>query len=483
MLPSNDLAAVSPILALVVISSTMLILDLFGKCCSRLPWLILACLSAWVLSLCQFNRADVAFHGTVFVDSFGAIFTSVILGGGLFTFLFNHEYLAKQRVRAGVDVDYLLVMAMCGAIMMVNAANLIVLFVGFELLSVCVYVLTGIARKERASAEGALKYFLLGAFSSAFLLYGMTLVYGATGTMSLTQIGLDAAGRSGNTMLLVGIGMLIFGFGFKVSLVPFHVWTPDVYQGAPVSISGFMAVVVKAAAFGSFLRVMYMCFGTLSETWVGLLWVLSALTMTVGNIVALRQKSIKRMLAYSSIAHAGYALIGFLAFGPAGGAEATVFYLVVYALMTVVSFGVVLIVTADTDKQYSNDTLQSLAGLGWSHPFLGLSMTIAMLSLAGMPPTAGFVGKLYLFNSAIQSGYVGLAIIAALNSVVSLYYYLRVLVVMYFGEHADLGWQPVTRLPWAPGIAIALCTFGTIYLGLFSQTCLPLIQAAFKSLG
>jgi NADH-quinone oxidoreductase subunit N len=460
---------------------TMLVLDLFGRCTNRLLWGISACGLSWAFSCTQFYLNDEAFSGLVYVDGFTTVLHTIILVGTAVTLLFNHKQLGLQRAESSIDVDVLLLLAAAGGMVMVSAAHLIVLFVGFELLSVSVYVLTGIARKERASAEGALKYFLLGAFSSAFLLYGMALVYGACGSMSMSQISISP--NPDNMMLVVGLGLMIFGFGFKVSLVPFHVWTPDVYQGAPVSIAGFMAVVVKAAAFGSFLRLMYMAFGEMSEVWTGLIWILSVLTMTIGNLAALRQRSIKRMLAYSSVAHAGYALIGFLAFGISGGAEATLFYLIAYSLMTLAAFGVVLAATAGSDAQYADDDIESLAGLGFSHPFLGIVMTIAMLSLGGIPPLVGFMGKLYLFSAALNSGFVGLAIIAALNSVVSLYYYLRVLVLMYFSSERKTEWLPSKNLELAPRMALGALTFGTVFLGLFSYTCYPAVEIAVRSLG
>ncbi|MCB0323525.1 MAG: NADH-quinone oxidoreductase subunit N [Bdellovibrionales bacterium] len=477
----NDVLAALPLGVLTAVTMTMLLLDLFGLCTSRLLWGLSACFLAWVFSCTQFYISEVGFSGLVFVDGYTTVLSTLILAGTALSLLLSHKYLGLQRAQTSIDVDVLILLAAAGGLVMVAAAHLIVIFIGFELLSVCVYVLTGIARKERASAEGALKYFLLGAFSSAFLLYGMALVYGATGTMFIEEIG--QVGGPDNVLLLIGIGLLIFGFGFKVSLVPFHLWTPDVYQGAPVSVTTFMAVVVKTAAFGTFLRLMYVAFGGMTEWWEGLIWTLCVLTMTVGNLAALRQSSVKRMLAYSSIAHAGYALMGFLALGPAGGAEATVFYLLAYGLMTVASFGVVLVATAGSDAQYGNDDISSLSGLGFSHPFLGVVMTVSMLSLAGMPPLAGFMGKLYLFSAAINSGFVGLAVIAALNSVVSLYYYLRVLVVMYFSGERTLSWAPPRGLEWAPKASLGLVTVGTVFFGLFSYLCYPAIEVAIKSLG
>jgi NADH-quinone oxidoreductase subunit N len=411
-----------------------------------------------------------ALGGLIFIDPFTFFFYLLLIGGLLATLGLNFKQQALQRMSGEpADIDALIVCAVAGGMAMVSAADLIVLFIGFELLSICVYVLSGLARSERASAEAAFKYFILGSFSSAFLLYGMVLVYASTGSMELKEIG-RAISESNvpPNLLLTGLGLMLFGFAFKISLAPFHFWAPDVYQGAPVPITTFMAVVVKAAAFGSFLRVMAVGFGSIDGVWKGLLWVLCVITMSVGNIVALRQTSIKRMLAYSSIAHAGYALIGFLALSKTG-AEATLFYLLAYSIMTIGSFAVVLVATTGTTAQYSNDSIQSLSGLGWRRPFLGIGMSIFMLSLAGMPPTVGFMGKLYLFKAAVEAGFTGLAVIAALNSLVSLYYYLYILKVMYFGAEEEGSLAPLS-IPAAPAVVLALSIFGTLYLGLFSDS-------------
>jgi NADH-quinone oxidoreductase subunit N len=466
----------------------LLLYDLFGKADS-IYWTMLACISGILFYFPQMVMPPSGFHageGSLFgglldADGVSAFFGTLILIGTGLSSLLHYKQAAAQNASTSSDVDVLLLLTACGGMVMVSAANLIVFFVGFELLSVCVYVLSGIARKEQASAEAALKYFILGAFSSAFMLYGITLIYGATGSMDLLTIG--KALTSTNVMGLIGIGLLLFGFCFKVSLVPFHFWAPDVYQGAPVSISAFMAVVVKAAAFGSFLRIMAEAFGGVAEVWTGLFWTLSVLTMTVGNLMALRQRSIKRMLAYSSVAHAGYALMGFLAFGNAGGAEAVGFYMLAYMFMTITAFGVVLVVSAGSEAQYDRDDVDSLSGIGWTHPFLGIVMTIALLSLAGMPPLSGFMGKLLLFTAAVNAGYVGLAVIAAVNSVISLYYYLGVVVTMYFSGDRKLSWSVPAEIPFGPSVALALSTFGTIYFGLFSDNCIRLIQLAVKSMG
>ena len=474
-----DSVAALPFFVLIGAAVLLLLLDLAGVAAKlRLPIGLAGVLGAGASYFPQSYLRETAFKGLVHLDAFSFAFATIILIGTALALLLGSGQAKAQRAIDSVDVDVLLLLASCGGLVMVSAANLIVLFLGFELLSVCVYVLSGIAKGERASAEGALKYFILGAFSSAFLLYGMTLVYGATGSMDLVQIG--QAATLDNPMLLIGLGLTVFGFAFKVGAVPFHFWTPDVYQGAPVSIAAYMAVVVKAAAFGSFLRVVVVAFGSVQTEWVSLLWLLSVVTMTVGNILALWQRSVKRMLAYSSIAHAGYALIGFVVLGSAAGGEATIFYLAAYTAMTIAAFGVVLLASGGTQFQYGTDDMQSLKGLGWSRPFLGLVMTVALLSLAGMPPLGGFVAKFYLFSAAVKGGYTGLAVIAALNSVVSLYYYLGVIVVMYFSGEGEE--RSAERVPFAPGLALAIATVGIFYLGFFSEDCFRFVQLAMASL-
>lgn len=475
-----NLFPVFPILVLAGGSLLLLVLGVFFQLKYRLAISLLTCAVSWgYLSVVMVDPREL-FGGLLAMDPFTFVFGSIILIGTALTLMLNHGTLKRQGVHDSIDIDVLILLASCGGLMMVSATNLLVLFLGFELLSVCVYVLAGLARAERASSEGALKYFLLGAFSSAFLLYGMALVYGATGSLHLRTIADNAEAE--NLMLLAGIGFLLFGFGFKASLVPFHFWAPDAYQGSPTSFTGYMATVVKAAAFGCFLRVFLTSFGVVSEVFAGLLWVIAVVTMTGGNLIALRQKSVKRMLAYSSIAHAGYALMGFLVLDDGVGAEAVLFYLFTYLFMTITSFGVLLLATAGTHHQYERDDVRALQGLGWTHPVLGLCMSIALLSLAGVPPLAGFVGKFYLFTTVISNGYIGLAVIAAVNSVISLYYYLNVIVAMYFGESSEAGSPVLTANTFIPQLALILSTLATLYIGLFSSGAYAYARVAIEKL-
>lgn len=477
-----DIIAAAPLFCMTFGILALLLLDLFridALPFPRLWWGVGICGATAFLFWPFLSMNETAFSGMMAVDTFTFAFALMILGGSAVTFMLSDELLEGQRVEPSADLDLLVLFSALGGIMMVAATHMMLLFVGFELLSICVYVLTGSARNQRASSEGALKYFILGAFSSAFLLYGMALVYGATGSMYYSGIAAHIGEPS--MMLLIGIGLMIFGFGFKVSLVPFHFWTPDVYQGAPTSMSGFMAVVVKAAAFGAFFRLMASGFGSVSASWSAMVAVLAVLSMTIGNVIALRQTSVKRMLAYSSIAHAGYAMVGFLALGEGGGA-AVVFYMLVYSLMTLAAFGVVLVVSSGTEAQYDQDSIESLQGLGWTHPLLGIAMTAAMLSLAGVPPLGGFIGKFYLFSAAVRAGYTGIAVVAALNSVVSLYYYLRVVVVMYFSGERQVSWEPPRALVFGPRLALILLTTGTLYMGIFSSRYYETAQIAVRSL-
>ena len=463
------ITAAAPVAVTAIGTMLVLLADLFCKL-SRTSHLILmqgVCMCGLVFSVPMYWWSDTALYGLVYCDPFAMIFNFFILGGLSLILLLSYNTLSGQRVKSSLDFDVLMMLAAIGGMVMVSAANLMVMFLGFELLSVAVYALTGLARGERASAEGALKYFILGAFSSAFLLYGIVLVFGATGSMELA--GIAAAATTNSSLLYIGFGLMLFGFGFKISLVPFHFWTPDAYQGAPVTVTTFMAAVVKAAAFGGFLRIMMVAFGDVAPMWEGLIWTLAVVTMTLGNILALQQKSIKRMLAYSSVAHAGYALIGVLVLNVEGGAAATIFYLLVYSVMTIGSFGVVLLVTSGSEQQYDKDSVQAFRGLGWERPFLGICMTIFLLSLAGMPPLAGFVGKFFIFKAAVSGGFVGLAIVAAINSVVSLYYYLYVIVVMYFGKENERASFATMTKGFVPNAAVGVAAVLIVALGISSS--------------
>ncbi|MFQ5688745.1 MAG: NADH-quinone oxidoreductase subunit N [Gemmatimonadota bacterium] len=399
--------------------------------------------------------------GAVSVDGFQTFATFVILGAAAVAILFSGDYLEREDLQTG-EFYALLLLATVGMMLLAVARDLMLLFVSLELMSISVYVLTGIDRKRAASSEAALKYFLMGAFASAFLLYGIALVYGATGSTNLTAareaLGL-AVGRD-SVLLRAGVGLLLVGFGFKVAAVPFHMWTPDAYEGAPTPVTGLMATGVKAAAFVALIRVIVVDLGPAATTWRPILWWLAMLTMIVPNLVALAQDRVKRMLAYSSVAHAGYLLVGVTA-GSALGMSAALFYLAVYTLMTLGAFGIVYYVEGQGDR---HGRLADFRALGWRHPVAGLALVVFLLSLAGFPPTGGFVGKLYLLRAAVDSGQLALALTLVLTSLVSYSYYFRVIWKMYF--EATLPEAPELESPRTEfRLATGLCMLGVLGLG------------------
>jgi NADH-quinone oxidoreductase subunit N len=419
------------------------------------------------------DQASYVFRDAIVLDGFALFFHVVILVATGLTILLSLQYLEVEGLNYGEYYSLLLFSAV-GGMVMAASADLVTIFLGLETLSIPLYVLAGFNRKSLKSNESSLKYFLLGSFSSAFFLYGIALVYGQTGTTSLRELAnnLGTAGAGAPTLLLVGMALLLVGFGFKVATVPFHMWTPDVYEGAPTSVTAYMATAVKAAGFAAFLRVFFYALPSLQPSWEAMLWWLAVLTMTVGNVVALVQSDMKRMLAYSSIAHAGYVLVGFVA-GGERGVSAALYYLLVYAFMNLGAFGVVTLLTR---AGAAGDAIASYAGLGYKRPALGLATVVFMLALGGIPPTAGFVGKLQLFAAAVDAGYVSLAVIGVLNSAVSLYYYLYVLVVMYFREPERAFDE---RAAWGLGAALWISAGLTLAMGIAPG---PFLEFARRSL-
>jgi NADH-quinone oxidoreductase subunit N len=345
------------------------------------------------------------------------------------------------------------------------------------MLSISLYILTGFAHRQPASGEAALKYFLLGAFASAFLLYGIALTYGATGTTNLAQIAdiLQTAG-SADPMLLIGAGLLLIGFGFKVAMVPFHMWVPDVYEGAPTSVTAFMSVGTKAAGFAALLRLLFLALPALQSYWTLALAVLSVLTMTTGNVIAIAQTNIKRMLAYSGIAHAGYLLVA-LASASQRGAASILFYLSVYTVINLGAFGMVIALGQREEGEYLD--LTDYAGLGFRRPALAAVFAIFLLSLGGIPPTAGFAGKFYIFSAAVEANLTPLAIIGILNAILSLFYYLRVIRIMYADEPS----RQFGHLPRPTMIALIIAALGAVLLGLFPAPLIELAQRAVTVFG
>jgi NADH-quinone oxidoreductase subunit N len=402
----------------------------------------------------------VVFSGLIAVDPFAHYFTLLFCGIGVLSVLLSWDYVRRLDLHHG-EYYALMIFSVLGMVWMAQANDWIMIFIGLELMSLALYVMAGMRRSRFESTEAAMKYFLLGAFASGFLLYGIALLYGATGTTNLArQSGLlIESPLAGNVLLLAGAALVLVGFAFKISAVPFHMWTPDAYEGAPTSVTAFMSAGAKAAGFAALVRVAAQVLPQIDLDLTRMLEGVTILTLVVGNVVAVMQNNLKRMLAYSSIAHAGYALVGIVAGGTAGH-SAVLFYLAAYAAMTVGAFGVLTLLGRGLDERLD---VREIGGVGRRHPLLAGLFTLFLLGLAGIPPTAGFIGKFFLFQAAVEAGHVPLVIVALLASVVSVYYYLRPVVVMYMQEPAGSPVE-VTRSA-AAGIALALAAAATLVLG------------------
>ncbi len=463
-LPVLNIGGVGPQLLVAGTGMLLMIVDaLFRGVNKRLfGWLaILGLAGALVWTVAAGLGALPALGGALAADGLSMGFSVVLMAAAMISILVAMDYLRREGLEQG-EYYVLILFATAGALAMAAAGDLIVVFIGLEVLSISLYVLAGFAKEDPGSREAGLKYLLLGAFASAFLLYGIALLYGATGSTRLGEMGivLRQAGSAPAPLLWAGIGLAIVGLGFKLALVPFHTWAPDVYQGAPTSVTAFMAVISKTAAFAALVRLLLVVLAPALPVTSTILALLAVLTMTVGNILALAQEDVKRLLAYSSIAQAGYVLVAVVA-GSELGASAVLFYLLGYAFTNLGAFAVLL---AWARPGESRVPLADLAGLGFRRPWTAAALTFFLLSLTGIPLTAGFVGKLYLFGAAVQAGWVWLAIVAVLNSVVSAFYYLHVVVVMYMREPA-LPAAP-ERPGWPLGLALALCAAGVLVLGL-----------------
>jgi NADH-quinone oxidoreductase subunit N len=414
------------------------------------------------------------------LDNMAVFFKLLMLAASAVAIFMAAGFLERSRYGGGEYIS-LILFATLGTMIMASGANLASLYVGLELMALSVYVLVGYFKLEVKSNEGAVKYFVLGAVSSAILLYGISLVYGALGTLDLQTIRSTlTAVPSANPMLVLGIVLVGFGMLFKVAAVPFHVWTPDAYEGAPTPVTAFISVAPKAAAFAMFMRLFLGAFAPEVEYWRVILWVASAATMIYGNVVALTQDNVKRMLAYSSIAHAGYALMGLVA-ANAMGAWSLMMYMLVYAFMNLGAFGFVILLES---KGYAGEEIGDFAGLSRRHPAAALGMLIFMLALAGIPPTAGFMGKLYLFAAAVEGGYVVLTLIAVIMSAVSLYYYFRIVVQMYLRDGTEEDAAPAELLEdrWTEAM-IAVCVVVTLVIGIYPAPVVGWAKAAAGALG
>ncbi|MEO5619091.1 MAG: NADH-quinone oxidoreductase subunit N [Candidatus Eisenbacteria bacterium] len=421
-------------------------------------------------------------HRDIFVgmfvhDGFTMFFTVMFCAVAALSVLLSWDYSKRTRLPQA-EYYALMLMATLGMIVMAASNDLITIFLGLELMSIALYVLVGIRHQQLESNEAALKYFLLGAFASGFLLYGIALLYGATGTTQIARMAefLSASPLPSNPLLIAGGLLVLVGFCFKVAAAPFHMWTPDAYEGAPTSVTAFMSAGAKAAGFAALLRVALTVFPAIEADWKGLLSVIAMLTMTVGNVTALLQTNLKRMLAYSSIAHAGYILVAVVA-GGSNGAAAALFYLAVYSAMNLGAFGILTRLGRDEEERV---LITDLNGLGFLRPAVALAMTVFMLSLGGIPPTAGFMGKVYLFGVALDAGYVPLVVVGVLNSVVSVFYYLRVTVAMYMDEPSG---EPAAVVWAVPAVlAVVLAVALTLWWGVAAQDLLAYAERSVRGL-
>ncbi|MFI5370863.1 MAG: NADH-quinone oxidoreductase subunit N [Candidatus Eisenbacteria bacterium] len=428
---------------------------------NRGPIVSLLSLAAAAASVWHARDVKRALFGGMFVhDGITVYLTLLFCGITAVSVLLSWDYVKRTRINQA-EFYALLLSATLGMVVMAASNDLVTIFIGLELMSLALYVLVGFRRSRLESTEASLKYFLLGAFSTGFLLYGIALLYGATGTTNLVTMGafLSDTPLDHNPLLVAGGLLVLVGFAFKIAAVPFHMWTPDAYEGAPTTVTGYMSVGAKAAAFAALLRFGLTAMAGMQMDWRPVLTVLAIATMTVGNVAALMQDNMKRMLAYSSIAHAGYVLVAIVA-GGAAGASAAIFYLTTYSLMNLGAFGLLSVLGRDREERvYISD----LRGLGFRQPFVGLAMAVFMLSLGGIPPLAGFMGKVYVFGAAMNAGLIPLVIVGVLNSVVSIFYYLRVTVAMYMqdpqGEVTPVSWT------WASVLAVSVTFLLTVWWG------------------
>lgn len=459
--------SIAPQLVLIVFGFLLLLMGaLAGKKAVGYPAFVSVAglVMAVVVNVYLYGSRRLAFSNMVLFDELTAFFNFIFLGVGITVSLLSHNYI-KDRIKHECEFYALILFAISGMSFIVSSLDFIILFLGLELMSLSVYVLACMFKNDSKSVEGSIKYFLLGSFSAAFLLLGIAFLYGNFGTTNYAFMLQHFAKFSGEKALIISVasGLVLAGIVMKISAVPFHMWAPDVYEGAPTTVTAFMATAVKAAAFAMLLRVYLLGLRPLIFDTVGVVALLAVFTMTLGNLSALAQKNIKRMLAYSSIAHAGYLMVGFVSLTQTG-LSAILFYLVSYSLMNLGAFGVIMLFEANLKSAELSD----LSGKGFKHPFLGFLMVVFMFSLAGVPPTAGFTGKFYIFTSAVQVGYISLAIIGVINSAISAYYYLRVLIYLFFKEYEG-GVSPLKIVP-SSAVAMILMAIGVLFFGIIPQS-------------
>jgi NADH-quinone oxidoreductase subunit N len=441
-----------------------------------LGWITVAVLGATLVSLAPFTgvRVEVA-AGLLAVDQFALFFKVLFLVSAILTVLMSARYLEVEGASPG-EYYFLILCATLGMMIMASGIDLITSFIGLETMAVSFYILVGFIKPNQRSNEAAVKYFLLGAFSLGILLYGMSLLYGLSGTTGLRAMAPVFAGQARDPLLVLAVILIVAGMGFKIAAVPFHMWAPDVYEGAPTPVTAFLSVGSKAAAFAMLLRIFLEGVPSMNADWRLLFEILAIATMTIGNLAALTQSNLKRMLAYSSIAHAGYLLIGVVA-GTPRGVSAMLIYLLVYSFMQLGAFAIIV---AMRSRDVVGDELKDFSGLHVRHPAAAFAMLLFMLSLGGIPPTAGFMGKLWLFSAAIDADYFWLAVIGVLNSAVSLYYYVRVAVFMYLRD--DVGGAEPALNP-ALAVTLAVTVLATVAIGLYPQQLFEAADASAQALG
>lgn len=445
----------------------ILYLGLFKANRALLPVTLVGLLLALGFSLAEWDKNAVAiFNNMMQYDNFAIAFSGITIASTILVLLLSKDYF--ERISSNIAEYYSLILfALAGIILMVSYHNLSMLFIGIEIMSVSLYILAGIRKRDFASNEASLKYFLMGAFSTGFLLFGIALLYGATGSFDLEGIrSYIVLTQHVSPLLYAGILLLFVGLSFKVGAAPFHFWTPDVYEGSPSLITAFMSTVVKTAGFAAFLRIVMFCFAPLQDFWIPVLVTISALSLLVGNITAVYQQHFKRMLAYSSISHVGYMLFGIIALN--GTSDNAVFvYAAAYSVATIIAFAALIIL----QRQVGNDSFDSFNGLARKNPFLALTLTIAMLSLAGIPLTAGFVGKFLMFSRALSSYHTYLVVFAVINAVISIFYYFRVIMAMYFKPEE----RSALNVPAYFKLVLAFSALVTILLGIYPDFIASLI--------
>jgi NADH-quinone oxidoreductase subunit N len=467
-----DLIPMRPELMMTALALIVILVDLFVKKKEVMAVISMAGVALVGLSLLG-PRGET--FGTMFIsDGYSTFFKLIFFINVILTILISIKYISVERVNHG-EYYSLILFSTIGMMIMASAGDLIVLYLGLELMALSTYILAGFIRHDIKSNEAAMKYFLLGAFSSGFLLYGISLVYGLTGTTDLKAIAsfIGERGLSDNLSLLLSVIFLTVAFGFKIAAAPFHMWAPDVYEGAPTSITAFMSVGPKAAGFAVLGRVFLVAFASVKVDWVAVLIPLSILTMAVGNIVALSQTNIKRMLAYSSIAHAGYALLGIIVANNEGLAS-MMNYLMIYAFMNIGAFAVIVMLRSEG---FRGDSIYDYEGLAKTHPLAAALMLIFMFSLTGIPPTAGFIGKLYIFMAAINAGYTWLVIVAVLFSAISAYFYLRIVMYMYMRDPKT---TVTLTTSFSSGVVLAVTTAAVLIIGVFPTALVEFAKAAVK---